>query len=107
MISDISPFVSDITLILLLISIGIFGSLAVQARNLKSFQFHVSIIVIVWIVGEIVDISNEISLINLVEFERLPEVIHLSAMVLMGLVFWLRFYFAKRSGRKLIDEIYD
>ncbi|MGQ0792127.1 MAG: hypothetical protein ACT4NJ_07915 [Nitrosopumilaceae archaeon] len=107
MISDFSPFLSDITLILLMISVGIFGSLAVQARSLKSFQFHISLIVIVWIVGEIIGISNQIGLIELVEFESLPEIIHLLAMVLIGLVFWMRFYFAKRSGKKLIEEIYD
>jgi len=104
MSADLAPIVGDFTLILLLIAVGIFGSLAIQSKSLKSFQFQVSVIVFVWIIGEIIDILNDM---RIIEFELLPRFVHLAAMVLIGLIFWLRFYYAKRSGRKIIEDIHD
>jgi len=97
----------NLTLVLLLIAVGIFGSLAVQSKSVKSFQFQIAMILIIWIAGEIVDISGEMGLLQLTNFELLPSIIHMIAMVLIGVVFWLRFYFAKRSGKRLADNLYE
>ena len=97
----------DTTFVLLLVAIGIFGSLAVQSKSVKSFQFQISMILIIWIVGEIVEISGDMGLIHLESFEELPSVIHMIAMIMISIVFWLRFYYAKRSGKKLVDELYE
>jgi len=104
--SEISPL-ADITLVLLLVAVGIFGSLAVQSKSVKSFQFQIAIILIVWIVGEIVEISGDIGMIQLDAFEELPAVIHMIAMIMISVTFWLRFYFAKRNGKKLVDDLYE
>jgi len=56
----------DLTLILLLIAMGIFGILTIKSRNLKSFQFHVSVIIIIWIVGEVIGILNDMNIIEFV-----------------------------------------
>ena len=104
--SEIS-LLGDITLVLLLVAVGIFGSLAVQSKSVKSFQFQIAIILIIWIVGEIVDISGDMGMIQLDGFEELPAVIHMISMILISVVFWLRFYFAKRSGKKLADNLYE
>ena len=97
----------DITLVLLLIAIGIFGSLAVQSKSVRSFQFQIAIILIIWIAGEIVDISGEMGVLEMSSFETLPSVIHMIAMILISVVFWLRFYFSKRSGKRLVDDLYE
>ena len=97
----------DITLVLLLIAVGIFGSLAVQSKSVKSFQFQIAVILIIWIVGEIVEISGEMGMIQLSSFEELPAVIHMIAMIMISVTFWLRFYFAKRSGKRLADDLYE
>ena len=97
----------DITLVLLLIAIGIFGSLAVQSKSVKSFQFHTAVILIIWIAGEIVDISGEMGMVQLGSFEELPSVIHMIAMIMISVTFWLRFYYAKRSGKRLADDLYE
>jgi len=97
----------DLTFILLLIAVGIFGSLAVQSKNVKSFQFQISMILIVWIGGELVEIFGDMGYMKLENFEILPSVIHMAAMIMISLVFWARFYFAKKSGKKLVDEVYD
>lgn len=98
---------SEIVLILLFVAIGIFGSLAIQSKSVKSFQFQVSIIIIIWILGEIVEISHDVGLISLEKFDSLPSLIHMSAMLLIGIVFWLRYYFAKRQGKRVVDDLYD
>jgi hypothetical protein len=97
----------DVTFVLLLVAIGIFGSLAVQSKSVTSFQFQIAMILIVWIVGEIVEVSGEMGLIHLESFEELPSVIHMIAMIMISIVFWLRFYYAKRSGKKFVDELYE
>ncbi|MDH3502360.1 MAG: hypothetical protein OEL69_07635 [Nitrosopumilus sp.] len=97
----------DLTLVLLLIAVGIFGSLAVQSKNARSFQFQIAIILIIWITGEIVDILGDMGLLQLTNFEILPSIIHMIAMILISVVFWLRFYYAKRSGKRLTDELYE
>lgn len=97
----------DITLVLLLVAVGIFGSLAVQSKSVRSFQFQIAMILIIWIAGEIVDISGEMGLLVLSNFEMLPSIIHMVAMILISVVFWLRFYYAKRSGKRLSEELYD
>lgn len=98
---------SEIVLILLFVAIGIFGSLAIQSKSVKSFQFQVSLIIIIWILGEIVEISHDVGLISLEKFDSLPSLIHMSAMLLIGIVFWLRYYFAKRQGKRVVDDLYD
>jgi len=98
---------SEFGLILLFIAIGIFGSLVIQSKSLKSFQFQISLIIIIWILGEIIDISDDVGILSLDEFASLPYLIHMSAMILLGIVFWLRYYFAKRQGKTLVDDLYD
>jgi len=97
----------DLTLVLLLVAVGIFGSLAVQSKSVRSFQFQIAMILIIWIAGEIVDISGDMGLLQLTNFEILPSIIHMIAMILISVVFWLRFYYAKRSGKRLADDLYE
>lgn len=97
----------DLTMILLFIAVGIFGSLAVQSKSVRSFQFQIAMILIIWIAGEIVDISGDMGLIQLTDFETLPAIIHMIAMILISVVFWLRFYYAKRKGKRLTDDLYE
>lgn len=97
----------NITLILLLVAIGIFGFLAVQSKKVKSFQFQISIILIIWITGEIVDISGEMKVVEFANFELLASVIHMITMILISTLFWVRFYYSKRRGKKLSDDLYE
>ena len=97
----------DLTLVLLLIAVGIFGSLAVQSKSIRSFQFQIAMILIIWIGGEIVEISGDMGVLQLEGFEELPSIIHMIAMIMISVVFWLRFYYAKRSGKKFVDELYE
>ena len=106
MIGELLSFVtSEINLIMLLVAIGIFAGLALQSRKIKSFQFQMSIIIMIWIAGEIVGVLARNEILNLSTFEDVGHQIHLVSMIAIGAVFWLRFYHAKKLGKKFMDEI--
>ena len=86
-------------------AIGIFAGLALQSRKIKGFQFQMSIIIMIWIVGEIVGVLAKNEILDLSIFEGVGRQIHLVSMISIVAVFWLRFYHAKREGKKFIDEI--
>lgn len=106
MISELFTFVtSEITLVMLVVAISIFTGLALQSRKIKSFQFQMSIIIMIWILGETVGVLAKNGILELNTFEGVGHQIHLVSMIAIGAVFWLRFYHAKRQGKKFIDEI--
>ena len=47
------------TLVILFMSLAIFGWLAVRYRNIRSFEFQISIFIMVYIVGEIIEDYNK------------------------------------------------
>jgi hypothetical protein len=57
---------NSITTLLLLVALGIFVWLAVRSRNIRSFQFQISIFIIIWILGEITGIlqNNGITVLS-------------------------------------------
>lgn len=97
----------NLTLVLLFVAIGIFGSLAIQSKSIKSFQFHITIIILIWILGEIMELTNNFGILELRALEMLPSLIHMISMILIGIVFWLRYYYSRLTGRKLIDDVFD
>jgi hypothetical protein len=94
----------SLTVILLLISLAIFGYLAIRSRNIRDFQFQISMIILVWITSEILGILIENSADGIIPKE-LDLWIHLIAMISISVTFWLRFYYSKRAGRRFIDDV--
>ncbi|HEY6883902.1 MAG TPA: hypothetical protein VI278_07685 [Nitrososphaeraceae archaeon] len=93
-----------ITLVILFMSLAIFGWLAVRYRNIRSFEFQISIFIIVYIVGEIVeDYNNKIPFFS--AFPYIGSQIHLVAAVFLSIILWIRLYFVRKSGRKIVDKI--
>src|SRR5437660_8764 len=54
---------NSITTMLLLIALGMFVWLAVRSKNIKTFQFQISIFIIIWISGEISGILQDSGII--------------------------------------------
>jgi hypothetical protein len=50
---------NSITIILLLGALGIFLWLAARSKNIRSFQFQLSIFIIIWILGDMVSILHD------------------------------------------------
>jgi hypothetical protein len=91
---------SDVTLSLLLASLAVFVWLAIKSKSIKTFQFQISIFIVVWVIGEI--IQNR----RIAVFVPSPEIgltIHAMSMAFLTLMLWLRFYYSHRSGKKMIE----
>ena len=95
-----------LTIILLFISLSIFGWLAIKSHNIKTFQFQISIFIIIWIAGEIVDIVMSVNEIDH-GVEDMVMQIHLAAMVLFAVLLWARFYYSRQVGKKIVDNSSD
>jgi hypothetical protein len=103
--SDFLHSMSDITLILSLIPLIIFVWLAVRSKSIKNFQFQISIFIAVYILGEIIE-SNRIAI-----FSTLPpdigSQIHVGSAIFFTIMVWFRFYYAEKSGKKMIESGID
>jgi len=53
-----------VTLILLFAALGVFIYLAVIARNIRSFQFQISIFIVIWISGELINAFQNSQIFN-------------------------------------------
>jgi uncharacterized membrane protein len=94
-----------LTIVLLFVSLGIFGWLAIKSHSIRTFQFQISIFIIIWIVGEIVNIV--ISHKTEHHIEDIGPQIHLAAMVLFAVLLWTRFYYSRLAGKKIVDDSSD
>ena len=98
-------FMNNITIILLLIALGIFVWQVSRSKSIRSFQFQISIFLVVWILGEIVGSLEDNGIIVFPALQgNIGLEIHVVSMVLFGLMLWLRFYYSERSGRKMIED---
>ena len=97
---------SDITLILSLLSLIIFVWFAVKSKSIKSFQFQISIFIAVYLLGAIIENSNRIAI-----FSTLPpnigSQIHVGSAIFFTIMMWFRFYYAEKRGKKMIESDID
>ena len=105
------PVASGLTIILLFVALSIFIWLAVRSRGITTFQFQIAIFILIWILGEIIGVLQEYQIIILSPFfDQLPDIslqIHLSSMIFLSVMLWIRFYYSERSQKKLIDDLSD
>jgi hypothetical protein len=87
---------------ILLVVLAIFGWMVVRYRNIRSFEFQISIFVILYIAGEVLEVNNVTSLLSL---QYIGSEIHLASAVLLLMILWFRLYYARKSGRRMIDTI--
>jgi hypothetical protein len=99
-------FMNNITIILLLIALGIFVWQVSRSKSIRSFQFQISIFLVIWILGEIVGNLEDNGIIVFPALQgNIGLEIHVVSMVLFGLMLWLRFYYSERSGKKMIEDL--
>ena len=93
---------SYVTLILSLIQLAIFIWLAVKSKNIRAFQFQISIFIAVYIIGEIIENTK------IAAFSFLPpdigSQIHVGSAIFFTIMVWFRFFYAEKSGRKMVEN---
>ncbi len=100
-------FIMDnITAAMLFVVLGIFVWLATLSRNIRTFQFQISIFIIIWTLGEIASILRDNGMIvpSVIQGDIGLE-IHVVSMFFFSIMLWLRFYYSQRSGRKIIEDV--
>ncbi|HEY7572581.1 MAG TPA: hypothetical protein VH796_14535 [Nitrososphaeraceae archaeon] len=92
------PFIMDnITPMLLVIALGIFIRLAIISKSIKTFQFQISVFIIIWILGEIAGILRDIGILRLTSVQsEIGLEIHVISMVFFSLMLWFRFYYSMK-----------
>jgi len=97
---------SNITLILLLVELGIFVWLAARSKKIRSFQFQMSIFLIIWILGEITGSLQDSGVVIFPVLQGdIGLEIHTVSMVFFSIMLWFRFYYSERSGKKMIEGL--
>ena len=102
---DFLHSMSDITFILSLIPLVIFVWLAISSKSIKAFQFQISIFIAVYILGEIIE-SNRIAIFSVLPPDIGPQ-IHVGSAIFFTIMIWFRFYYAEKSGKKMIESGID
>jgi len=97
---------NSITIMLLLGALGIFVWLAARSKSIRSFQFQLSIFIIIWIVGDMVSVLHDNGIIGFSALQSdLGSGIHVVSMVFFSMMLWLRYYYSERSSKKMIEDL--
>ena len=98
----------SITIMLLFVALGIFVWLAVRARNIRTFQFQISIFIIIWILGDLVSLLHDNGVII---FSGLPSAfgseIHLVSMLFFSAMLWTRYYYSDKNTKRIVEDVVD
>ena len=95
------PYMSIITSILFSISLIFFGWSSFKSRSIKNFQFLISLFIGLYIIGELFEIKEIITFLNLPD--GLGSQIHAGATIFLTIVIWMRLYNSQKSIKSLED----
>ena len=97
---------SNVTLILLLGALSIFVWLGARSKNIRSFQFQISIFIVIWILGQVVGILQDSGIIVLPPtLDEIGLEIHVVSLVFLSIMMWVRFYYSERSGKRIVEDL--
>ena len=96
---------SNVTFLLLLAALVIFGILTSQYKKIKSFQFQISMVLVILIISEIIDVMFDFEYLENPWLENLGSYIHVISMAGIALVFWARFYHSVKARKEFVDDV--
>jgi hypothetical protein len=92
------PLLDSFTIILLFAALGIFVWLAAKSKDIRSFQFQISVFIIIWVLGQVAGSLQDNGTIVLSPVQGdIGLEIHVVSLVFFSIMVWLRFYFSQRS----------
>jgi len=95
----------NITLVLLVVALGMFLWLTARSKSTRGFQFQISLFIVIWILAEMVDLIGEKRVTPFLSSNEIGMYIHVLAMATFSSILWIRFYLAKKSGKKLAETV--
>ena len=98
----------NLTLVLLVIALGIFIWLTASLRkNIRTFQFQISVFILIWIIGEILDLLGEEGVVEIFSTSDISIYVHTLAMAMFSAMLWMRFYLSQKRGKKIADAFQE
>ena len=98
-------FMNSITIILLFAALGLFVWIAAaQSKKVKSFQFQLSIFIIIWIAGDLISVLNHNGIVLFPSLPYFGEAVHVLSMFFFSAMLWIRYYYSERSGKRIIER---
>lgn len=95
----------NVTFLLLLVALAIFGVLSLQYKKIKNFQFQITIVLVILIISEMIDVMFDFEYIENPLLENLSSFIHVISMTGIVLIFWARHYHSVKARKRFVDDI--
>ena len=94
------------TITLLLAALSIFVWLAVRSKDIRSFQFQISIFIIVWVLGGVAYVLQDSGRIVVSPLQGdIGLEIHVVSVAFLSIMIWLRFYYSQRSRKRTVEAL--
>ena len=94
------------TITLLLAALSIFVWLAARSKDIRSFQFQISIFIIVWVLGGVAYVLQDSGRIVLSPLQGdIGLEIHVVSVAFLSIMIWLRFYYSQRTRKKMVEAL--
>ena len=87
---------------MLLATIAIFGFLTARYRNIRRFEFQLSIFILLYIIGEIFELYKFPILSTSLPY--IGPQFHITGALFLVIMLWLRLYSGRRNEYKMIDK---
>jgi hypothetical protein len=101
--SEISFLSSSVsTIIMLLMTLAIFGLITTRYRNIRRFEFQIFIFILLYIIGEIFEVYK--FPILSISLPYIGPQLHITAALFLAIMLWLRLYSSRRNEYKMIDK---
>ena len=92
------------TIILLLAALSIFVWLAALSKDIRSFQFQISIFIIIWVLGGVAYTLQDSGTIVVSPLQGdVGLELHVASLVFLSTMIWLRFYYSQRNRKRIIE----
>ena len=97
-------FMNSLTIILLFAALGLFVWVsATQSKRIRSFQFQLSIFIIIWIVGDLLGVLTNNGIVLFPSLRYFGDEVHVMSMFFFSVMLWLRYYYSKKSSKKIVE----
>ena len=91
------------TITLLLAALSIFVWLAARSKGIRSFQFQISVFIIIWVLGGVAYVLQDSRRIVVSPLQGdIGLEIHVVSVAFLSIMIWLRFYYSQRSRTRMI-----
>lgn len=98
-------FMNSLTIILLFASLGLFvWIVATQSKKIRSFQFQLSIFIMIWVAGDLLSVLNNDGIVLLPFLQYIGQVVHVISLLFFSVMLWLRYYYSERNNMRIVES---